>query len=154
MYSILKRLIINQTHLVRASGKLVPQKMCYWTTTFFKFAQARAGEEPGNFLVFIYFLSIYSRALDHCGYCDPLKSNDFKFQDYNKILTIVSGEGEIVHLERPVRAEGSVEVWLMSLLTASQESVHCIIRQAFHFINDNQFDFLDFLGRFQAQVGL
>ncbi len=26
----------------------------------------------------------------------------------------------------------------MSLLTASQESVHCIIRQAFHFINDNQ----------------
>jgi dynein heavy chain len=64
----------------------------------------------------------------------------------------VSGEGEIVHLERPVRAEGSVEVWLMSLLTASQESVHCIIRQAFHFINDNQFDFLDFLGRFQAQV--
>ena len=40
----------------------------------------------------------------------------------------------------------------MSLLTAAQESVHCIIRQAFHFINDNQFDFLDFLGRFQAQV--
>jgi hypothetical protein len=32
------------------------------------------------------------------------------FQDYNKILTIVSSEGEIVHLERPVRAEGSVEV--------------------------------------------
>ena len=42
----------------------------------------------------------------------------------------------------------------MSLLTASQESVHCIIRQAFHFINDNQFDMLDFLGRFQAQVGI
>ena len=42
----------------------------------------------------------------------------------------------------------------MSLLTASQESVHCIIRQAFHFINDNQFDFLEFLGRFQAQVGI
>ena len=62
--------------------------------------------------------------------------------------------GETVHLERPVRAEGSVEVWLMSLLTASQESVHCIIRQAFHFINDNQFDFLEFLGRFQAQVGI
>ncbi len=77
---------------------------------------------------------------------------DYLFQDYNKILTIVSSEGEIVHLERPVRAEGSVEVWLMSLLTAAQESVHCIIRQAFHFINDNQFDFLDFLGRFQAQV--
>ncbi len=57
-------------------------------------------------------------------------------------------------LERPVRAEGSVEVWLMSLLQASHESVHCIIRQAFHFINDNQFDFLDFMARFQAQIGI
>ena len=52
----------------------------------------------------------------------------FHDQDYNKILSIVSSEGETVQLERPVRAEGSVEVWLMSLLTASQESVHCIIR--------------------------
>ena len=60
----------------------------------------------------------------------------------------------MVALERPVRAEGSVEVWLMSLLQASQESVHCIIRQAFHFINDSTFDFLEFLGRFQAQVGI
>jgi hypothetical protein len=42
------------------------------------------------------------------------------FQDYNKILTIVSSEGEIVHLERPVRAEGSVEVpALYSLLSPS-----------------------------------
>jgi hypothetical protein len=41
-------------------------------------------------------------------------------QDYNKILTIVSSEGEIVHLERPVRAEGSVEVpALYSLLSPS-----------------------------------
>ena len=85
---------------------------------------------------------------------DNTASVKFHEQDYNKILSIVSGEGEVVHLERPVRAEGSVEVWLMSLLTASQESVHCIIRQAFHFINDNQFDMLDFLGRFQAQIGI
>ncbi len=40
----------------------------------------------------------------------------------------------------------------MSLLQASQESVHCIIRQAFHVINDTQFDFLEFVSRFQAQV--
>ena len=85
---------------------------------------------------------------------DNVASVKFHEQDYNKILSIGSTEGEIVHLERPVRAEGSVEVWLMSLLTASHESVHCIIRQAFHFINDNQFDMLDFLARFQAQVGI
>ncbi|CAB4063578.1 DNAH [Lepeophtheirus salmonis] len=85
---------------------------------------------------------------------DNTASVRFHDTDYNKILSIVSGEGEVVHLERPVRAEGSVEIWLMSLLTAVQESVHCIIRQAFHFINDNSFDFLEFLGRFQAQVGI
>ena len=78
----------------------------------------------------------------------------FHDQDYNKILSIVSSEGEIVHLERPVRAEGSVEVWLTALLQASQEAIHCIIRQAFHFINDNNFDLLEFVTKFQAQIGI
>ena len=84
---------------------------------------------------------------------DNTASVKFHDQDYNKILSIVSAEGEVVHLERPVRAEGSVEIWLNSLLQAAQEAIHCIIRQAFHFINDNQFDFLDFLGRFQVSSG-
>jgi dynein heavy chain len=78
----------------------------------------------------------------------------FHDQDYNKILSILSVEGELVHLERPVRAEGSVEVWLNALLQASQEAIHCIIRQAFHFINDNGFDLLDFVTKFQAQIGI
>ena len=43
----------------------------------------------------------------------------FHDQDYNKILSIISVEGELVHLERPVRAEGSVEIWLNALLQAS-----------------------------------
>ena len=47
---------------------------------------------------------------------ENIRSVKFHDQDYNKILSIVSEEGEIVHLERPIRAEGSVEVWLMSLL--------------------------------------
>ena len=42
----------------------------------------------------------------------------FHDQDYNKILSIISVEGELVHLERPVRAEGSVEIWLNALLQA------------------------------------
>ena len=44
---------------------------------------------------------------------DQVKFHD---QDYNKILSIISVEGELVHLERPVRAEGSVEIWLNALL--------------------------------------
>ena len=78
----------------------------------------------------------------------------FHDQDYNKILSIISSEGETVHLERPVRAEGSVEVWLNGLLQASQEAIHCIIRQAFHFINDSNFDLLEFVSKFQAQIGI
>jgi dynein heavy chain len=56
----------------------------------------------------------------------------------------------VVHLERPVRAEGSVEVWLNGLLQSSQEAIHCIIRQAFHFINDSNFDLLEFVTKFQV----
>ena len=85
---------------------------------------------------------------------DNTSSVKFHDQDYNKILSIVSSEGEVVHLERPVRAEGSVEVWLNALLQASQEAIHCIIRQAFHFINDSNFDLLDFVTKFQAQIGI
>ena len=75
-------------------------------------------------------------------------------QDYNKILSFSSSEGEVVELEKPVRAEGSVEMWLNDLLRLTQESVHGIIREAFHFINDNLIDLIDFTNKFQAQVGI
>jgi len=51
-----------------------------------------------------------------------------------------------------VRAEGSVEVWINNLLVCAQEAVHCIIRQCFHFINDNQFTLLEMVSKFQAQI--
>ena len=52
---------------------------------------------------------------------DNIASVKFHDQDYNKILSIISVEGELVHLERPVRAEGSVEIWLNALLQATLE---------------------------------
>ena len=75
-------------------------------------------------------------------------------QEYNKILTIGSSEGEVVKLEHPVRAEGSVEIWLNSLLKASHDAVHSIIRKASHLVNDSYFDLLDFTCKFQAQIGI
>ena len=66
----------------------------------------------------------------------------------------MSGEGEVVELEKPVRAEGSVEVWLNDLLRATQESVHSIIREAFHFINDGILELYDLVTKFQAQIGI
>ena len=53
-----------------------------------------------------------------------------------------------------MRAEGSVELWLMKLLKMSQQSVHGIVRQAFHVIQDQDLNVLRFLEQFPAQVRL
>ena len=47
---------------------------------------------------------------------DNIATVTFHEQEYNKILAIGSSEGETVKLEHPVRGEGSVEIWLNSLL--------------------------------------
>ncbi|XP_076055178.1 dynein axonemal heavy chain 5-like [Oratosquilla oratoria] len=85
---------------------------------------------------------------------DNTKSVRFNEQDYDKITAILSSEGEVIQLERPVRAEGSVEIWLMKLLVMSQQSVHGIIRQAHHVIQDPDLNVLRFLEQFPAQVGI
>ncbi|CAH2266593.1 jg27367 [Pararge aegeria aegeria] len=74
--------------------------------------------------------------------------------EYNKMIAIISSEGEEIKLERPVRAEGSVETWLTSLLQSAQSSLHSIIRNAVSFINDPSFNLLMFLDKMPAQVGL
>ncbi|XP_047354238.1 dynein axonemal heavy chain 5 isoform X2 [Vespa velutina] len=79
-----------------------------------------------------------------------------KFHDieYNKMTAIISSEGETITLEKAVRAEGSVETWLMQLLQTSQQSLHSIIRQAYSMINDISFNLLNFLDKMPAQVGI
>lgn len=51
---------------------------------------------------------------------DNTASVRFHEQEYDKILAIVSTEGESITLEQAVRAEGSVELWLMRLLQEAQ----------------------------------
>lgn len=77
-----------------------------------------------------------------------------KFHDieYNKIMAVISSEGEMIHLEKAVRAEGSVETWLTQLLVTSQTSLHAIIRQAYTTVNDINFNMLQFLEKVPAQV--
>lgn len=53
-----------------------------------------------------------------------------------------------------MRAEGSVETWLMQLLQTSQQSLHSIIRQAYVMVNDQNFNLLLFLDKMPAQVGI
>lgn len=77
-----------------------------------------------------------------------------KFHDieYNKMVAIVSSEGETIQLEKAVRAEGSVETWLTQLLVTSQATIHSIIRQAHVLVNDSNFNILSFLDKMPAQV--
>lgn len=50
-------------------------------------------------------------------------------------------------------AQGAVEIWLGELLIQQQASLHTVIRAADIEINDEEFDLLAFLDKFQAQVG-
>ena len=68
------------------------------------------------------------------------------------MIAINSKEGETIELEKPVMAQGNVEVWLGSLLRASQKSLHVIIRMAALAIQDQPFNLVDFLDTYPAQV--
>ncbi|CAH1780133.1 unnamed protein product, partial [Owenia fusiformis] len=85
---------------------------------------------------------------------DNTKSVKFHEKKYESILSIFSSEGETIDLEKPVVAEGNVEVWLMSLMSMAQRSLHGVIRTAAMAIQDSSFNLLEFLNMFPAQVGL
>uniref|UniRef100_A0A3Q3F240 Dynein, axonemal, heavy chain 5 like n=1 Tax=Kryptolebias marmoratus TaxID=37003 RepID=A0A3Q3F240_KRYMA len=88
------------------------------------------------------------------GVFDNVSEVEFHAAEYDKILTVISQEGEKLPLDHPVMAQGPVEDWLGELLLQQQTSLHSVIRASDWEINDEEFDLLAFLNKFQAQVGL
>ncbi|XP_065591804.1 dynein axonemal heavy chain 8 [Cyrtonyx montezumae] len=85
---------------------------------------------------------------------DNINEVEFHQKDYDRILAVISREGEKIPLDTPVTAKGPVEVWLQNLLHMQQISLSGIIRAAYFQISDTGYDLLNFLNHFPAQVGL
>lgn len=49
-------------------------------------------------------------------------------------------------------AKGNVELWLGDLLNMAMASLHGVIRDAYHTINDGSFQLMSFLNQYPAQV--
>ncbi|XP_027145030.1 dynein heavy chain 8, axonemal isoform X2 [Larimichthys crocea] len=88
------------------------------------------------------------------GVFDNVNEAEFHQKEYDKILAVISQEGEKLPLDKPVIAQGAVELWLGELLIQQQASLHSVIKSSDLEINDEDFNLLNFLNDFQAQVGL
>ncbi|KAM6184114.1 dynein axonemal heavy chain 8 isoform 2-T2 [Erethizon dorsatum] len=85
---------------------------------------------------------------------DNINEVTFHAKDYDRMMAVISREGEKIMLDNPVMAKGPVEIWLLDLLKVQMSSLHNIIRSAFYQISDSGFQLLPFLNHFPAQVGL
>ncbi|CAG7714181.1 unnamed protein product [Allacma fusca] len=79
---------------------------------------------------------------------------DWHVKEYNKMLGVISKEGEKITFDEFVTAEGNVEVWLGNLLDSQRKNLQAVIRDASYSINATDFDLLDFLATYIAQVDL
>ena len=105
------------------------------------------------------------------GVFDNIKRVTFHEKEYDKITHINSKEPEtievsdahyvlymymhgtcLLQLEKPVMALGNVENWLGKLLEMSLRSVHRVIQDAMVAIEDQNFELLEFLNNYPAQV--
>ncbi|KAM6900105.1 dynein axonemal heavy chain 5 [Xenentodon cancila] len=85
---------------------------------------------------------------------DNINRVSFNEKIYDQMTDFQSQEGESVELNKPVMAQGNVEVWLGQLLSGVRQTLHTIIHQAHLAISDTGLKLLEFQSVFPAQVGL
>ena len=83
---------------------------------------------------------------------DNIKTVTFHPKEYDKILEINSREPETVQLDKPVVAQGHVEIWLGKLLDMARNSVASVIMNAHVTVSNPNLVLLEFLESFPAQV--
>lgn len=73
--------------------------------------------------------------------------------EYDKVLEIVSKEGEGIPLEHSVLCVGGVENWLNTLLNETKNSVNMIIMNVSNYMtDDSSFSLLTMVDTFPSQV--
>ncbi|XP_068084800.1 dynein axonemal heavy chain 8 [Anabrus simplex] len=85
---------------------------------------------------------------------DNVAKAHFHERDYDRIIAVASREDETISLEKDVLCVGGVENWLGTLLNVQQASLAGIIALAAAYIIDPEFDVLQMLEKYPAQVGL
>ena len=61
---------------------------------------------------------------------DCIKALAFSDSDPNTIVAMVSAEGEVVQLLKPLKARGAVEEWLSRVEEIMQQTLHKLLRTA------------------------
>ncbi|XP_060709267.1 dynein axonemal heavy chain 8-like [Hemiscyllium ocellatum] len=88
------------------------------------------------------------------GIFDNVNNVAFHPKDYDRMLAVISREGEHIQLDTPVIAKGPVELWLGDLLRVQQASLHTVIKLAFYSFSEPEFQLIPFLYEAPGQVGI
>ncbi|EDS37982.1 ciliary dynein heavy chain 5 [Culex quinquefasciatus] len=85
---------------------------------------------------------------------DAVARVEFEEKTFGKIISLMSDNGEVVPLGRPVFCTGGVELWINRLLVEMQDTIRDILATMAQNLNSADFDFITGFQEFCGQAGL